>query len=41
MKIKLSKNSCEILGKGLNGFDFKNITLNAAIWTLARLIMGL
>ena len=43
VKIKLSKNSCEILGKGLNGFDFKkNITLNAGnSGTLARLIMGL
>tara|TARA_B100001057_G_C22814302_1_gene936738 strand:+ start:65 stop:1390 length:1326 start_codon:yes stop_codon:yes gene_type:complete len=43
VKIKLSKNSCEIVGRGLNGFKYKpNITLNAGnSGTLARLIMGL
>ncbi len=43
VKIKLFKNSCEIIGMGLNGFKYKdNITLNAGnSGTLGRLIMGL
>ena len=42
VKIKLSKNYCEINGVGLNGYNFrKNITLNAGnSGTLSRLIMG-
>ena len=42
VKIKLSKNYCEINGVGLNGYNFrKNITLNAGnSGTLGRLIMG-
>ena len=43
IKIKTSKNFCEIKGNGLNGFDYKkNITLDAGnSGTLARLILGL
>ena len=43
VKIKLFKDSCEIIGMGLNGFKYKNnITLNAGnSGTLGRLIMGL
>jgi len=43
IKIKLNKNSCEIFGNGLNGYNFdKKIILNAGnSGTLARLIMGL
>ena len=43
IKIKLLKNTCEIIGNGLNGFNYKkNITLNAGnSGTLARLILGL
>ncbi len=43
VKIKLSKNSCEIHGMGINGFNYKkNIILNAGnSGTLGRLIMGL
>ena len=43
IKIKNSKNSCEIFGNGLNGFKYKkNITLNAGnSGTLGRLITGL
>ena len=43
IKVKLRKNSCEIIGLGLNGFKYKkNIKLNAGnSGTLARLIMGL
>ena len=43
VKIKLSNNSCEITGVGLNGFKFKsNTILNAGnSGTLARLILGL
>ena len=43
VKIKKFKNSCEITGVGLNGYNYKkNITLNAGnSGTLGRLIMGL
>ena len=43
VKIKISKNFCEINGVGLNGFKFrKNLILDAGnSGTLSRLIMGL
>jgi 3-phosphoshikimate 1-carboxyvinyltransferase len=43
VKVKNSKNSCEIVGGGLNSFDYKkNIILDAGnSGTLGRLIMGL
>ncbi len=43
VKIKISKNFCEIHGVGLNGFKYKkNLTLDAGnSGTLGRLIMGL
>ena len=43
IKVRLSKNSCEIDGKGINGFNYKkNTVLNAGnSGTLGRLIMGL
>ncbi len=43
VKIKLSKNYCDIFGKGLNQFNYKkNIILNAGnSGTLSRLILGL
>ena len=43
IKFRLSKNSCEVYGKGLNGFDYQNnVTLNAGnSGTLGRLILGL
>ena len=43
VKIKISKNFCEIIGLGLNGFKYKdNLTLNAGnSGTLGRLILGL
>ncbi len=43
LKIKLSKNYCEIYGNGLNGYNYKKkIILNAGnSGTLGRLIMGL
>ena len=43
IKVKFVKNSCEITGKGLNGFNYKkNIILNAGnSGTLGRLILGL
>ncbi len=42
IKIKKKKNYCEIFGKGLNGFSYKNNTIiNAGnSGTFARLIMG-
>ncbi len=43
IKIKISKNCCEIIGLGLNGFKYKdNLILNAGnSGTLGRLILGL
>tara|TARA_B100000035_G_scaffold284612_1_gene267634 strand:- start:750 stop:2075 length:1326 start_codon:yes stop_codon:yes gene_type:complete len=43
VKIKISKNFCEIVGLGLNGFKYKdNLVLNAGnSGTLGRLILGL
>ena len=43
VKVKISKNFCEINGVGLNGFKYKkNLILNAGnSGTLGRLIMGL
>ena len=43
VKIKISKNFCEIKGLGLNGFRYRNnLTLNAGnSGTLGRLILGL
>ena len=43
IKVRLTKNSCEIIGKGLNGFNYKkNLILNAGnSGTLGRLILGL
>ena len=42
-KIKISKNFCEIIGLGLNGYKYKeNLILNAGnSGTLSRLILGL
>ena len=42
-KVILKKNFCEITGKGLNGFDYKNnLKLNAGnSGTLGRLLLGL
>ena len=42
-EINFKKNYCEIIGFGLNNFDFKkNLTLNAGnSGTLGRLILGL
>ena len=42
-KIKFFKNSCEIIGQGLNGFNYnKTVSLNAGnSGTLSRLILGL
>ena len=41
--VKFKNNYCEIIGKGLNGFNYKNnLTLNAGnSGTLSRLILGL
>ena len=43
IKIKLKKNYCKIVGKGLNGFNYKKpISLNAGnSGTLGRLMLGL
>ena len=43
VKIKISKNNCEIIGLGLNGFKYRdNLILNAGnSGTLGRLILGL
>ena len=43
IKVKISKNFCEIIGLGLNGFKYKdNLILNAGnSGTLGRLILGL
>ena len=43
VKIKNTKEYCEIIGKGINGFDYKkNLTLNAGnSGTLGRLILSL
>tara|TARA_A100001015_G_scaffold136925_1_gene151864 strand:- start:1011 stop:2324 length:1314 start_codon:yes stop_codon:yes gene_type:complete len=43
VKVKISKNFCEIIGLGLNGFKYKkNLTLNAGnSGTFGRLILGL
>ncbi len=43
VKIKFKDDSCEIIGKGLNSFNYKkNLTLNSGnSGTLGRLIMGL
>lgn len=43
VKVKLNKNSCEIIGNGINGFKYKkNLTINAKnSGTLGRLILGL
>ena len=43
VKVHMNKNKCEILGMGINGYNYKkNIVLNAGnSGTLARLIMGL
>ena len=43
IKVKFSKNYCEIFGRGINGFDYKKKKiLNAGnSGTLARLILGL
>ena len=43
VKVKISKNFCEIIGLGLNGFKYKdNLILNAGnSGTLGRLILGL
>jgi len=43
IKVKFVKNSCEIIGKGLNGFNYKkSIVINAGnSGTLGRLILGL
>ena len=43
IKVRISKNFCEIIGLGLNGFKYKNnLVLNAGnSGTLGRLIMGL
>tara|TARA_B100000575_G_C23125766_1_gene652200 strand:+ start:341 stop:1666 length:1326 start_codon:yes stop_codon:yes gene_type:complete len=43
VKVKVSKNFCEIIGLGLNGFKYKkDLTLNAGnSGTLGRLLLGL
>ena len=43
IKVKISKNYCEIFGNGINGFNFKkNLTIDAKnSGTLGRLILGL
>ena len=43
VKVKFKSNYCEIVGKGLNSYDYKsNLTLNAGnSGTLGRLILGL
>ena len=43
VKVKISKNFCEIIGLGLNGFKYKdNLILNAGnSGTLGRLVLGL
>ena len=43
LKIKIKNNSCEIISRGLNSFNYKkNIVLNAGnSGTLGRLILGL
>ena len=43
VKVKISKNFCEIIGLGLNGFKYKNnLILDAGnSGTLGRLILGL
>ena len=43
IKVKLKKNYCEVLGKGLNNFIYKkNLNLDSGnSGTLGRLIMGL
>ena len=43
IKVKIQKNYCEIIGKGINGFKYKkNLTLDAKnSGTLSRLILGL
>lgn len=43
VKIKITKEKCEIIGNGLNGYRYDgNLTLNAGnSGTLARLILGL
>ena len=43
VKVKLNKNSCEIIGNGINGFKYKkNLIINARnSGTLGRLILGL
>jgi len=43
IKVKINKNYCEILGNGINGFNFKkNLTIDAKnSGTLGRLILGL
>ena len=43
VKVKVSKNFCEIIGLGLNGFKYKNnLVLDAGnSGTLGRLILGL
>jgi 3-phosphoshikimate 1-carboxyvinyltransferase len=43
IKVKVTKNYCEIFGNGINGFEYKkNLTLNAKnSGTLGRLMLGL
>ena len=43
VKINISKNKCQIIGNGLNSFNYKkNLTLNCGnSGTLARTILGL
>ena len=43
IKVKISKNYCEIYGNGINGFKYKkNLTINAGnSGTLGRLLLGL
>ena len=43
IKVKISKNYCEIFGNGINGFKYKkNLTINAKnSGTLGRLLLGL
>tara|TARA_B100000767_G_C19750559_1_gene530610 strand:- start:635 stop:1960 length:1326 start_codon:yes stop_codon:yes gene_type:complete len=43
VKVKIKKEYCEIIGKGINGYNYKkNLTLNAGnSGTLGRLLLGL
>ena len=42
IKVTITKKECKIFGKGINGYKYKNLTINAQnSGTLGRLILGL